>query len=119
MWPSLITRTYFPFNIITIFAATRLKGPNETLSPIISSDACLMRDYYFKGIYASFIRKSAHIKGSLLSAHADYNICSIYRVSPFRVYKMHRYTLGWRIQGSLIYKKPFVGIFSGFTIPII
>jgi len=119
MWPSLIARTYFPFNIVTIFAATRLERPNETLSPIISSDACLMRDYYFKGIYASFIRKSAYIRGFLLSAYANHNIYSICEVLPFRVYKMHRYTLGWRIQGSLIYKKPFIGIFSGSTVPII
>ena len=119
MWPSLITRTHFPFNMVTIFAATHLEGLNKTLSPIVSSNACLIRDYYFKGIYASFIRKSAHIRGSLLSAYADHNIYSMYGVSPFQVYKMHRYMLGWRIQGSLIYKKPFVGIFSGSTISIV
>ena len=83
MWLSLIARTHFPFNVVTIFATTRLKRLNKTLSPIISSDAYLMRDYYFKGIYASFMRKSAYIRGFLLSAHADYNICSIYKVSLF------------------------------------
>jgi hypothetical protein len=69
--------------MVTIFAITRLKHLNETLSPIISSNAYLMRDYYFKYIYASFIRKSAYIRGSLLSAHANYNICSMYKVLPF------------------------------------
>jgi len=119
MWPSLIARTHFPFDVVTIFAATRLEGPNETLSPIVSSDACLMRDYHFKGTYASFMRKSAHVRGSLSSAHADHNICSMCGVSPFRVCKMHRYALGWRIQGSLIHEKPFVGIFSGSAVPIV
>ena len=119
MWLSLIARTHFPFNIVTIFAVTRLERPNKTLSPIVSSNACLMRNYYFKGIYASFIHKSTYVRGFLSSTHADYNICSIYKVSPFQVYKIHRYTPGWRIQGSLIYKKLFVGIFSSSTVPII
>jgi len=47
---------------VTISTITRLKRLNKTLSPIISSNAYLMRDYYFKGIYTSFMRKSAHIK---------------------------------------------------------
>jgi hypothetical protein len=62
---------------VTIFTTTRLKRPNETLSPIISSNAYLIRNYYFKGIFASFIYKSAHIRGSLLSTHTNYNIYSI------------------------------------------
>ena len=94
MWPSLIIRTHFPFNIVTIFTTTRLERLNKTLSPIVSNNAYLMRDYHFKYIYASFIRKSAHVKGSLLFAHANYNIYSIYKVSPFQVYKMHRHVLG-------------------------
>ena len=80
MWPSLIARIHFPFNIVTIFTATHLKRLNETLSP---SNAYLMRNYHFKGIYASFMRKSAHVRGSLSSTHANYNICSMYKVSPF------------------------------------
>ena len=83
MWPSLITKTHFPFNVVTIFAATRLKRLNKTLSPIVSSDACLMRDYHFKGTYASFIYKSAYVRGSLLSVHADHNICSMCEVLLF------------------------------------
>ena len=105
--------------MVTIFIVTRLKCLNKTLSPIISSSIYLMHNYHFKSIYASFIYKSAYIKGSLLSTHANYNICSIYKVLPFQVYKMHCYMPGWKIQGGLIYKKPFIGIFSGFTIPII
>jgi hypothetical protein len=69
--------------MVTIFAITCLKRLNKTLSPIISSSAYLMRNYHFKGIYASFMRKSAYIRGSLLSAHADYNICSMYKVLLF------------------------------------
>lgn len=83
MWLSLIAKTHFPFNMVTIFAITRLERPNKTLSPIVSSSAYLMRNYYFKSIYASFIRKSAYVRGSLLFMYADYNICSIYEVSPF------------------------------------
>jgi len=62
MWLSLITRTYFPFNVVTISVTTRLKYLNKTLSPIVSSDTYLIYDYYFKGIYTSFMYKSAHIK---------------------------------------------------------
>ena len=79
MWPSLIAKTYFPF-VVTIFTATCLKCLNEILSP---SDACLMCDYHFKGTYASFICKSVYVRGSLLSMHANYNICSMCEVLLF------------------------------------
>jgi hypothetical protein len=83
--------------MVTIFIITRLKCLNKTLSP---SNTCLMHDYYFKSIYTSFMRKSAYISGSLLSIYVDYNIYSIYKVSPFQVYKIYYYTLGQRISGQ-------------------